>query len=99
MIAPVKKTPITNLSAMILAFPTAFPVWAEPAIEEIVVTAARRTVTAESLSQAATIVVPESTSADALLTESLRYELGVYLQQTTPGQGAPIIRGLRGSAV
>ena len=26
-------------------------------------------------------------------------EVGVYLQQTTPGQGAAIIRGLKGSSI
>ncbi len=34
---------------------------------------------------------------NALLPDLLRDEAGVYVQQTTPGQGIPIIRGLKGS--
>jgi len=34
---------------------------------------------------------------NALLPDLLRGESGVYIQQTTPGQGIPIIRGLKGS--
>jgi len=34
---------------------------------------------------------------NVLLPDLLRNETGVYIQQTTPGQGIPIIRGLKGS--
>jgi len=37
------------------------------------------------------------TRPNALLPDLLRDEAGVYVQQTTPGQGIPIIRGLKGS--
>ncbi|MEN7343001.1 MAG: TonB-dependent receptor plug domain-containing protein, partial [Pseudomonadota bacterium] len=98
IIAPLKTTSITTLFGFVFWL-LAMPVAAEQVIEEIVVTAARRAVTADALSQASTIVVPGDSGAEALLTETLRNEVGVFLQQTTPGQGAPIIRGLRGSAV
>jgi outer membrane receptor protein involved in Fe transport len=35
--------------------------------------------------------------ANALLPDLLRDEAGIYIQQTTPGQGIPVIRGLKGS--
>ena len=37
--------------------------------------------------------------AEKLTTDALSDQVGVYVQQTTPGQGAAIIRGLKGSAI
>ncbi|MEL7312475.1 MAG: TonB-dependent receptor [Pseudomonadota bacterium] len=68
-------------------------------LEEIVVTATRRPVDTATIAQAMTVVEPGERPSEMLLTESLANSVGVFVQQTTPGQGAPIIRGLRGSAV
>jgi len=71
----------------------------DEAIEEIQVTATRRPVSADSVSAALTIIDAEKIAAAKLATDSLLGEPGVFLQQTTPGQGAAIIRGLKGSEV
>ena len=64
-------------------------------VDEITVTATRRPVDVDLISSAVSV-----TEADApLLTDALRDAVGVYVQQTTPGQGAAIIRGLKGSAI
>lgn len=66
-------------------------------IDEITVTATRR---AESLTEvSAAVAVVREDEVAPVLTDSLRDAVGVYVQQTTPGQGAVILRGLRGSAV
>ena len=64
-------------------------------VDEITVTATRRPVDVDLISSAISVA-----EADApLLTDALRDAVGVYVQQTTPGQGAAIIRGLKGSAI
>lgn len=69
------------------------------AIEEIQVTATRRAVELVNVSAAMTIVTAEEIISGKLITDSLGAKPGVFLQQTTPGQGAAIIRGLKGSEV
>ena len=71
----------------------------ESEIDEVVVTATRRAVSSEQVSSALTLVSAERVKAKKLVTDALAANVGVYLQQTTPGQGAAIIRGLKGSSI
>lgn len=71
----------------------------EEAIDEIQVTATRRPVAAAKVSAALTVVARDDISNEKLATDALASEVGVYLQQTTVGQGAAIIRGLKGSEI
>ncbi|MFT5500443.1 MAG: hemoglobin/transferrin/lactoferrin receptor protein [Woeseiaceae bacterium] len=66
-------------------------------IEEIQVTATRRPAAVRDVSAALTIVHAEEIREVKLITDALAAQPGVFLQQTTPGQGAAIIRGLKGS--
>lgn len=68
-------------------------------IDEVLVTATRRTVSSEDVSSSLTLITAEDTQRHKLVTEALAGTVGAYLQQTTPGQGAPVIRGLKGSSV
>ena len=68
-------------------------------IDEIQVTATRRPTTVENVSAALTLVSGEKIQNSKLTTDALMMEPGIFLQQTTPGQGAAIIRGLKGSEV
>ena len=75
-----------------------FPAHAEE-IDEILVTAVRRAVAEDQLSISLDTVEREAVVSNVLLTDALRDAPGVFLQQTTPGQGAAIVRGQKGSAV
>lgn len=66
-------------------------------IDEIQVTGTRRAVDTGDVSAALTIVSSEEIAAGKLMTDALAAEVGIFVQQTTPGQGAAIIRGLKGS--
>ena len=68
-------------------------------IEEIQVTATRRALDTHDVSPAVTVVGGETVAENTLLTDALRGQAGAFLQETTPGQGAAFIRGLRGSAI
>ena len=68
-------------------------------IDEIQVTATRRAIAARDVSAALTMVASGELEDVKLTTDALAAEVGVFLQQTTPGQGAAIIRGLKGSEV
>ena len=68
-------------------------------LDEVLVTATRRTVSTADITSALTLVGGEHAREQKLLTDALADNVGVFLQQTTPGQGAAIIRGLRGSSV
>jgi outer membrane receptor protein involved in Fe transport len=68
-------------------------------IEEILVTAVRRAVVSEQLSVALDTLDAETVRQSVLLTDALAGASGVHLQQTTPGQGAAVVRGQKGSAV
>lgn len=68
-------------------------------LDEITVLATRRPTTVEEVSAAVTTVAREDVMSRKLTTDALASLVGVNLQQTTPGQGAVIIRGLKGSAV
>lgn len=90
---------------MLLAFPLgADPGAAEPEpqrLEYVQVTATRREAAEIDVPVAVTHVSAERIRAEKpdVLAEMLRGLPGTYFQQTTPGQGIPIIRGLKGSQV
>ncbi len=80
----------------------AIPAWTNAEsthLDEVVVTASRRAVTSDEISSALSLVDREEILTEKLATDALRSQIGVNLQQTTPGQGAAIIRGLKGSAI
>jgi outer membrane receptor protein involved in Fe transport len=70
-------------------------------LEHVQVTATRRAMRDFDVSAAVTQVDDVSIRAEApdVLAEILRGLPGTFFQQTTPGQGIPIIRGLKGSQV
>jgi len=82
-----------------IAFPALAQVDVTEEIEEIQVTATRRPVSVRNISAALTVVTTEEIARAKLVTDSLAAKPGVFVQQTTPGQGAAIIRGLKGSEV
>jgi len=68
-------------------------------IDEIVVTATRRPTNIAEVSESLTVIDSDVVRSSILVTDALADGIGLYLQQTTPGQGAAIIRGLKGSAL
>jgi outer membrane receptor protein involved in Fe transport len=68
-------------------------------LDEVIVIASRRPVGSDDLSAALSLIDREDVLLRKLTTDALASNVGVYLQQTTPGQGAAIIRGLKGSAI
>ena len=68
-------------------------------IEEISVLATRRAVNLGDLSSAISTANRNAVLDRKLVTDALADVAGVTLQQTTPGQGAAIVRGLKGSAI
>ena len=70
-------------------------------MESIVVTATRTQASVLDVAEAVSVVGAEEINrlAPELLAEMLRGVPGAFFQQTTPGQGIPIIRGLKGSQV
>ncbi len=92
------KTLLTPLVATLLGGPA--PSKADqPVIDEIQVTATRRATSIRDVSVGLTRVDGEDIAGEPLVTDALAFEPGTYRQQTTPGQGAIIIRGLKGSEV
>jgi outer membrane receptor protein involved in Fe transport len=70
-------------------------------LEHVQVTATRRTANEFDVTVAVSQVDAVSVRAESpdVLAEMLRGLPGTFFQQTTPGQGIPIIRGLKGSQV
>jgi outer membrane receptor protein involved in Fe transport len=68
-------------------------------LDEVIVIASRRPVDSDDISSALSLIAREDVLRQKLTTDALASNVGVYLQQTTPGQGAAIIRGLKGSAI
>ncbi|MBI4379909.1 MAG: TonB-dependent receptor [candidate division NC10 bacterium] len=70
-------------------------------LSPVVVTATRGERPSFDVPNAVTIVDREDAERQAprVLPDLLRGETGVFVQQTTPGQSAPIIRGLIGSSI
>ena len=69
--------------------------------EQVQVTATRTNKRDIDIAAAVTAIDEESILGQApdVIAEMLRGEPGTFFQQTTPGQGIPIIRGLKGSQV
>ena len=72
-----------------------------PAMESVVVTATRKEESILDVAEAVSLVDAEEITrlAPEMLAEMLRGVPGAFFQQTTPGQGIPIIRGLKGSQI
>lgn len=70
-------------------------------LESFRVTATRRSAETLDVTEALTLVKQAEIyrRAPDVLAEVLRGQVGTFFQQTTPGQGLPIIRGLKGSEV
>jgi outer membrane receptor protein involved in Fe transport len=77
------------------------PLEAELLLESVIVTARRTEESLLDVSEAVSVVSSDEIDrlAPELLAEMLRGVPGAFFQQTTPGQGIPIIRGLKGSQV
>ena len=87
-----------TLGLLTLCLPGPVVAEQEP-IQEVLVTATRRPASVNEIATALSLVDDEALWSEQLVTDALAGNVGVYLQQTTPGQGAPIIRGLKGSAI
>ncbi|MDH5621660.1 MAG: TonB-dependent receptor, partial [Gammaproteobacteria bacterium] len=88
--------------ALVSAFVSCSPAAASSTtgnLDEVIVTATRRPVVSKEVSSALSFVRGEDALGEKLVTDALAKSIGVYLQQTTPGQGSAIIRGLKGSAL
>jgi outer membrane receptor protein involved in Fe transport len=83
---------------LLLAASVAAAQTAEP-IDEVTVTATRRAASLDDVSIAVSTIGRATALENKLATDALEDSLGVMLQQTTPGQGAAIVRGLKGSAI
>jgi len=70
-------------------------------LETVQVTATRTEQSIQDVSEAVSVVTADEIDRQGpeLLAEMLRGVPGAFFQQTTPGQGIPIIRGLKGSQV
>lgn len=84
--------------AVLTVIPGAPPA-ADDLLDEITVLATRRPVGVDQVSASVATLDGDEIVAKKLATDALQDMIGVNLQQTTPGQGAAIIRGLKGSAV
>ena len=98
-----------KFSSATILFVAALPVSAETVssvgrdaispIDEVMVTVKRRATSMHDVSAAVSLVSQEQLLQQKLTTDVLLEKTGVFLQQTTPGQGAAIVRGVKGSAV
>ena len=68
-------------------------------IDEIQVTATRKATSIGSISIGVTVVHKEQLALQNLVTDALAGQAGAFVQETTPGQGAIIIRGMKGSEI
>ena len=70
-------------------------------IEEITITTTRDERSASEVPAAVSVIDRDQLDAKAgrISPDLLRGEPGIFVQQTTPGQGTPIVRGLIGSSV
>lgn len=70
-------------------------------MESVIVTATRMEESLLEVSKAVSVIGDEDIKrlAPEMLAEMMRGVPGAFFQQTTPGQGIPIIRGLKGSQV
>jgi len=84
---------ITILGLPLTAYPN------DQQIDEVLVTATRRAVNVAEISAAVSVIDSERMRSQKLVTDALASNTGVFLQQTTPGQGAAVIRGQKGSSI
>lgn len=68
-------------------------------MEEVRVTATRRPAALADITAAVSVVSGDDAIGNIITTDLLAATPGVTLQQTTPGQGAAIVRGLKGSSI
>ncbi|MEL6868371.1 MAG: TonB-dependent receptor [Pseudomonadota bacterium] len=68
-------------------------------IDEIQVTATRRSSSIDAVPAPVSVIDASVIATSTLLTDALAFAPGVMLQETTPGQGAAVVRGLKGSEV
>lgn len=86
--------PMATLAALCMSLP--LPARAE--LQEIVVTARRQSERPEQISAGVTVVRAAAIPRPAqTVSDWLRGEAGGFVQQTAPGQGNVIVRGLKGS--
>ncbi len=71
----------------------------EDILEEITIVGARRAVDTKQVALSVSAAGPAEIVDAKLATDALASLLGVTVQQTTPGQGAAIVRGLKGSSI
>jgi outer membrane receptor protein involved in Fe transport len=94
--------PVTRLPAA-AALAAAFLVHAEetPRLDSINVTATGVAATPFEIPQSLTVLTVEEIAArnPQVMAEAFRYEPGAFFQQSGPGQGVVIVRGLKGSEV
>lgn len=97
--------PLIVLAALAALLPCLLPIAARAvetqALETIQVTATRRMESAFKVPVATNIVNRDDirSAAPQTVMDALRREAGTFVQQTTPGQGVVILRGLKGSEV
>jgi outer membrane receptor protein involved in Fe transport len=99
---PSRRLAAVPTLALLLASTLAAPVPAPgeaTVIDEIQVTATRRAASIRDISAGLTRIGEEAVDGEALITDALAFEPGLYRQQTTAGQGQVIIRGLKGSEI
>lgn len=93
------KKPLHFLPAVLLAAGPTDALATEDRLDEITVIATRRPADATEVSAAVSSVSGREVAVRKLTTDALAAATGVSVQQTTPGQGAAIIRGLKGSSI
>ena len=92
-------TPLLLLAGLAQENKSPLPQEETQQVDHILVTASKKAQAIENISTAVSVVTKAEILEKniTLLPDLLREEAGVYIQQTTPGQGIPIIRGLKGS--
>ena len=100
MHSTLSKTEMLTVSILYLV---SLPASAESAasLETLQVTANRSATQSFELPTAVTVVDAEEITRQTpqIVPDLLRCQTGVFVQETTPGQGIPILRGLKGSEV
>ncbi len=94
------RAAVVWLAAVLLVVPP-LDARADNALETIQVTATRRPESTFEVPVATTVVTREAIAKAPLQTvmDALRGTPGVFIQQTTPGQGVVVLRGLKGSEI
>jgi outer membrane receptor protein involved in Fe transport len=93
------NTVFTTILLVVALAAFAVPAAADTPIDEVLVTVKHRDTPLNEVAAAVVLINAETIAAQDLLTDVFQSSPGVFLQQTTPGQGAAVMRGVRGSAV